>query len=41
MPLAAWPVQGCLLRHFKKDIEDHVDDPSSFDAEAAFQKLWS
>jgi len=37
---AAWPVQG-LLRHFKKDIEDRIDDPSSFDAEAAFQHAWS
>eukprot|EP00548_Thalassiothrix_antarctica_P006054 CAMPEP_0194131998 /NCGR_PEP_ID=MMETSP0152-20130528/2580_1 /TAXON_ID=1049557 /ORGANISM="Thalassiothrix antarctica, Strain L6-D1" /LENGTH=493 /DNA_ID=CAMNT_0038826905 /DNA_START=128 /DNA_END=1609 /DNA_ORIENTATION=+ len=37
---AAWPVQG-LLRHFKKDIEDRIDDPSSFDHEAAFQKAWS
>merc|ERR1719329_934814 len=37
---AAWPVQG-LLRHFKKDIEDRIDDPSSFDAERAFQHAWS
>ena len=37
---AAWPVQG-LLRHFKKNIEDRIDDPSSFDHEAAFQKAWS
>jgi NADH dehydrogenase (ubiquinone) flavoprotein 1 len=37
---AAWPVQG-LLRHFKKTIEDRIDDPSSFDHEAAFQKAWS
>jgi NADH dehydrogenase (ubiquinone) flavoprotein 1 len=37
---AAWPVQG-LLRHFKGDIEKRIDDPSSFDAEAAFQHCWS
>jgi NADH dehydrogenase (ubiquinone) flavoprotein 1 len=37
---AAWPVQG-LLRHFKKDIENRIDDPDSFDHEAAFQKSWS
>merc|ERR1712150_227952 len=37
---AAWPVQG-LIRHFKKDIEDRIDDPASFDHEAAFQKAWS
>jgi NADH dehydrogenase (ubiquinone) flavoprotein 1 len=37
---AAWPVQG-WLRHYKKDIEDRIDDPSSVDAEAAFQKSWS
>jgi NADH dehydrogenase (ubiquinone) flavoprotein 1 len=37
---AAWPVQG-LIRHFKADIEKRIDDPSSFDAEAAFQKAWS
>jgi NADH dehydrogenase (ubiquinone) flavoprotein 1 len=37
---AAWPVQG-LLRHFKKNIEDRIDDPSSFDPEAAFQYAWS
>lgn len=37
---AAWPVQG-LLRHFKKNIEDRIDDPSSFDAEKAFQYAWS
>ena len=33
-------MQG-LLRHFKKDIEDRIDDPSSFDADAAFQYAWS
>ena len=33
-------MQG-LLRHFKKDIEDRIDDPSSFDAERAFQHAWS
>jgi NADH dehydrogenase (ubiquinone) flavoprotein 1 len=37
---AAWPVQG-LLRHFKKDIEDRIDNPEGFDHEAAFQKAWS
>merc|ERR1712087_509398 len=37
---AAWPVQG-LIRHFRKDIEDRIDDPASFDADAAFQKAWS
>ena len=37
---AAWPVQG-LLRHFRKDIEDRIDDPSSFDKEKAFQYAWS
>ena len=37
---AAWPVQG-LLRHFKKDIEDRIDNPTAFDHEAAFQKAWS
>jgi len=37
---AAWPVQG-LLRHFKKDIEDRIDNPAGFDQEAAFQKAWS
>jgi len=29
------------LRHFKKDIEDRIDDPSSFDPEKAFQYAWS
>jgi NADH dehydrogenase (ubiquinone) flavoprotein 1 len=33
-------VQG-LLRHFRKDIEDRIDDPSSFDREKAFQYAWS
>jgi hypothetical protein len=37
---AAWPVQG-LIRHFKKDIEDRIDNPEAFDHEAAFQKAWS
>lgn len=37
---AAWPVQG-LIRHFKKDIEDRIDDPEGFDHEAAFQTAWS
>jgi NADH dehydrogenase (ubiquinone) flavoprotein 1 len=37
---AAWPVQG-LLRHFKADIEKRIDDPASFDHEAAFQTSWS
>ena len=37
---AAWPVQG-LVRHFRKDIEDRIDDPESFDADAAFQTAWS
>jgi len=37
---AAWPIQG-LIRHFKKDIEDRIDNPASFDHEAAFQKAWS
>ena len=37
---AAWPVQG-LLRHFKKDIEDRIDNPSGFDHGAAFQRAWS
>jgi hypothetical protein len=37
---AAWPVQG-LLRHFKKDIEDRIDNPAGFDHEAAFQYAWS
>merc|ERR1711957_898629 len=37
---AAWPVQG-LLRHFKHKIEERIDDPSSFDSEAAFQHAWS
>merc|ERR1712087_88702 len=37
---AAWPVQG-LLRHFKEDIEKRIDDPSSFDHDAAFQTSWS
>lgn len=37
---AAWPIQG-LLRHFKKDIEERIDNPESFDREAAFQKAWS
>lgn len=37
---AAWPVQG-LLRHFKDKIEQRIEDPSSFDSEAAFQYAWS
>jgi hypothetical protein len=37
---AAWPVQG-LLRHFKKDIEDRIDDPDAFDHDAVFQRSWS
>merc|ERR1712151_385799 len=37
---AAWPVQG-LLRHFKKDIEDRIENPDSFDFDKAFQKSWS
>merc|ERR1712241_1028095 len=37
---AAWPIQG-LLRHFKPVIRDRIDDPSSFDHEAAFQTSWS
>ena len=37
---SAWPVQG-LVRHFKKDIEDRIDNPEGFDHEAAFQKAWS
>merc|ERR1712025_319323 len=37
---AAWSVQG-LLMHFKQDIEDRIDDPASFDSDAAFQKAWS
>lgn len=37
---AAWPVQG-LLRHFKKDIEERIDNPDSFDPDAVFQKAWS
>jgi len=37
---AAWPVQG-LVRHFKKDIEDRIDDPEGYDHDAAFQCAWS
>jgi len=37
---AAWPVQG-LLRHFKKDIEDRIDNPDAFDHDAVFQTSWS
>jgi NADH dehydrogenase (ubiquinone) flavoprotein 1 len=37
---AAWPVQG-LVRHFKKDIEDRIDNPDAFDHDAVFQKSWS
>ena len=37
---AAWPVQG-LVRHFKKDIEERIDDPEGYDYEGAFQKAWS
>jgi len=37
---AAWPVQG-LIRHFKKDIEDRIDDPEGYDHDAAFQEAWS
>merc|ERR1712084_163812 len=37
---AAWPVQG-LVRHFKKDIEDRIDHPDTFDFDKAFQKGWS
>ena len=36
----AWPVQG-LLRHFRKDIEDRIGDPASFDAKKAVQYAWS
>lgn len=38
--VAACPVQG-LVHHFKKDIEDHIDDPEGYDYKAAFQKSWS
>lgn len=37
---AAWPIQG-LVRHFKDDIEKRIDDPESFDHDAAFQSAWS
>ena len=37
---AAWPVQG-LIRHFKKDMEDRIDNPGAYDHEAPFQKAWS
>lgn len=37
---AAWPVQG-LVRHFKKDIEDRIDHPDTFDFDKVFQKSWS
>jgi NADH dehydrogenase (ubiquinone) flavoprotein 1 len=37
---AAWPIQG-LIRHFKKDIEDRIDNPAGFDPEKVFQKAWS
>ena len=37
---AAWPVQG-LIRHFRKEMEDRIDDPEAFDHDAAFQYAWS
>lgn len=37
---AAWPVQG-LIRHFRKEMEDRIDDPQAFDHDAAFQYAWS
>ena len=37
---AAWPIQG-LVRHFKKDIEDRIDNPQGYDFDAVFQRSWS
>ena len=37
---AAWPVQG-LIRHYQDVIEDRLDNPEAFDAEAHFQRSWS
>jgi len=37
---AAWPVQG-LIRHFRKDMEERIDDPDGYDHDAAFQNAWS
>merc|ERR1712232_1283602 len=37
---AAWPVQG-LIRHFRKEMEERIDDPDGYDHDAAFQNAWS
>ena len=37
--VAAWPVQG-LIRNFKKDMENGIDNPESFDHDAAFRSAW-
>ena len=37
---AAWPVQG-LIRHFKDDMEDRIDNKDTYDPNEAFQYAWS
>merc|ERR1712176_1260188 len=37
---AAWPVQG-LIRHFRKEMEERIEDPDGYDHDAAFQNAWS
>lgn len=37
---AAWPVQG-VIRHFSKEMEARIDDPSSYNAEDWLQRAWS
>jgi len=37
---AAWPVQG-LIRHFKKDMEQRIEEKETYDPMAAFQYAWS
>ena len=37
---AAWPVQG-LIRHFKPQMEERIDNKDSYDPNAAFQYAWS
>ena len=36
---AAWPVQG-LIRRFKHQLEERINDPSSYDPAKYFQKSW-
>mmetsp|Transcript_5741 Transcript_5741/g.19256 ORF Transcript_5741/g.19256 Transcript_5741/m.19256 type:complete len:497 (+) Transcript_5741:1178-2668(+) len=37
---AAWPVQG-LIRRFKHELLERLDNPADFDADKHFQRSWS